>query len=210
MAIGKTHQSATNPSSILSSSRMHPVTCFLVQLLALTSLLLGQAGGMNRDNMMMDDWCNKCCMGIPGPQGAMGIQGVPGPQGRDGLTGAKGDKGEMGSKGFTGMPGEKGHEGQKGQRGRKGDQGPLGPAGPAGEKGDLGPEGATGPQGETGPRGPRGKEPARVAFTVTRREPLGPVPQKTPVTFDKIHLNLGDSFDVYSSHFVCKVSQLYD
>ena len=51
---------------------------------------------------MMDDWCNKCCMGIPGPQGAMGIQGVPGPQGRDGLVGPKGEKGDMGGKGFTG------------------------------------------------------------------------------------------------------------
>lgn len=62
-----------------------------------------------------------------------------------------------------------------------------------------------GPPGEQGARGSKGDQPPRIAFTVTRSEPLGPVQQKTPVTFDKIHLNLGDSFDVYSSHFICKV-----
>ncbi|RUS87401.1 hypothetical protein EGW08_004855, partial [Elysia chlorotica] len=103
----------------------------------------------------------------------------------------------------------RGADGLKGHRGRKGDQGLPGPAGPPGERGEAGPEGPLGPRGETGPRGPRGKEPARIAFTVTRREPLGPVPQKTPVTFDKIHLNQGDSFDIYSSHFICKVNGTY-
>ncbi|GFN78454.1 complement c1q tumor necrosis factor-related protein 3-like [Plakobranchus ocellatus] len=185
------------------------VTGMALALLLLLPTLFGAVHSISRDNMM-DEWCNnKCCVVMPGPQGPTGNPGMPGPQGRDGLVGPKGDKGDMGNKGFTGMPGEKGPDGPKGQRGRKGDHGPPGPAGPQGVKGDIGPLGPIGPRGEVGPRGPRGKEPPRIAFSVTRLESLGPVPQKTQVSFDKIHLNLGDSFDVYSSHFVCKVNGTY-
>ncbi|CAL1526366.1 unnamed protein product [Lymnaea stagnalis] len=156
-----------------------------------------------------DDQCNHCCRGLPGPQGIPGLPGHHGTRGQDGQMGGKGEKGELGSKGFTGMRGETGPVGPKGSRGRKGSKGDCGPTGLPGVKGDLGPQGPVGPAGEQGMRGPKGEQPARIAFTVTRSEPLGPVPQKTPITFDKVHLNLGDSFDVYSSHFICKVNGTY-
>jgi len=33
--------------------------------------------------------------------------------------------------------------------------------------------------------------------------------QDTPVTFDVVYANVGDAFDVYSSHFVCTVNATY-
>ncbi|KAH9525286.1 Caprin-2 [Bulinus truncatus] len=153
-----------------------------------------------------DDQCNNCCRGLPGPAGTPGMHGHPGLRGQDGQPGPKGDKGDMGNKGFTGMKGDEGPIGPKGSRGRKGVKGDIGLPG---VKGECGPPGPRGPPGEPGVKGAKGDQPARIAFTVTRSEPLGPVLQKTPITFDKIHLNLGDSFDVYSSHFICKVNGTY-
>lgn len=108
--------------------------------------------------------------------------------------------------GPQGVPGE---DGTKGHRGRKGQKGECGIQGPRGPKGDLGPQGHTGGQGLKGRKGEKGAHPPRIAFTVSRSEPMGPVMQKTPVTYDKVHTNLGDSFDVYSSHFICKVNGTY-
>ncbi|KAK7004372.1 complement C1q subcomponent subunit C [Biomphalaria glabrata] len=156
-----------------------------------------------------DEQCGHCCRGFIGPAGTPGQHGQPGHRGEDGQPGPKGEKGDTGNKGFTGMKGDEGPVGPKGTRGRKGVKGECGLPGPQGIKGDIGPPGPTGPPGEPGVKGAKGDQPARVAFTVTRSEPLGPVLQKTPITFDKIHLNIGDSFDVYSSHFICKVNGTY-
>ncbi|KAK7507832.1 hypothetical protein BaRGS_00000797 [Batillaria attramentaria] len=156
-----------------------------------------------------DYHCNNCCRGLPGPQGVPGLPGLHGGRGQDGMMGPKGDKGEMGFKGSTGSQGLPGDDGAKGQRGRKGTKGECGPQGPIGPKGDMGPRGYAGSTGTPGPKGEKGSRPPRIAFTVSRSEPLGPVMQKVPVTFDKIHTNLGDSFDVYSSHFICKTNGTY-
>ncbi|KAK7113342.1 complement C1q subcomponent subunit C-like [Littorina saxatilis] len=155
------------------------------------------------------DNCNNCCRGLPGPQGVPGLPGLHGGRGQDGNTGPKGEKGETGLIGQTGPQGVAGEDGNKGHRGRKGVKGECGPPGAAGPKGDLGPQGPPGDKGQKGYKGEKGARPPRIAFTVSRSEPLGPVMQKTPVTFDKIHTNQGDSFDVYSSHFICKINGTY-
>jgi hypothetical protein len=49
----------------------------------------------------------------------------------------------------------------------------------------------------------------RVAFSVARSQKLGPVLQDTLVTFDVVYTNVGDSFDVTSSHFVCRQNGTY-
>lgn len=102
-----------------------------------------------------------------------------------------------------------GHNGEKGQRGRKGQKGECGMPGPSGPQGDSGPLGPPGQKGTQGLKGDKGDRPVKIAFTVSRSEPLGPVMQKTPVTYDKVHTNVGGSFDVYSSHFICKVNGTY-
>ena len=38
---------------------------------------------------------------------------------------------------------------------------------------------------------------------------LGPVMQDTPVIFDRIITNIGEGFDEYSSHFVCRTNGTY-
>ncbi|XP_076460182.1 caprin-2-like [Babylonia areolata] len=160
-------------------------------------------------NLIKGDACSSCCRGLPGPQGVPGLPGLHGARGGQGPTGLKGPKGDMGlagKEGEAGIPGEMGVKGRRGRKGAKGDCGSAGPIGPPGQEGVSGEEGARGPKGDKGDKGPH---PARVAFTVSRSEPLGPVVQKTPVIFDTIHTNLGDSFDVYSSHFVCKVNGTY-
>ncbi|CAG5130783.1 unnamed protein product, partial [Candidula unifasciata] len=158
-----------------------------------------------------EDQCIKCCRGLRGQEGSSGLPSPNGEREHFGHTTVKGEKGDKGEMGLRGLPGEKGDigpAGPKGSRGKKGTKGECGLPGPAGDKGDMGLKGPIGKQSQ-GARGPKGDQPSRIAFTVTRSEPLGPVPQKTPVTFDKIHLNLGDSFDVYSSHFICKVNGTY-
>jgi hypothetical protein len=98
------------------------------------------------------------------------------------------------------VPGEDGH---KGHRGRKGEKGACGPPGPEGPKGDHGLQGPTGVKGSQGQKGDKGVPPPRIAFTVTRSEPMGPVMQKTPVTFDKARIfklfkqNLQIYFTIY-------------
>ncbi|PVD34829.1 hypothetical protein C0Q70_06108 [Pomacea canaliculata] len=177
-----------------------PVT-ILFQLASLTAAATYFVKGDNN--------CNSCCRGLPGPPGVPGLSGLHGERGKDGLPGPRGDKGEEGPAGSAGPVGPKGDEGDKGQRGRKGQKGECGLPGPEGPKGDLGPKGETGIKGSQGFKGEKGDRPPHIAFSVSRSEPLGPVMQKTPVTFDKVHTNLGNSFDVYSSHFICKVNGTY-
>ncbi|KAL8591362.1 hypothetical protein ACOMHN_052626 [Nucella lapillus] len=153
--------------------------------------------------------CNNCCRGLPGPQGVPGLPGLHGTQGQDGVAGQKGERGDIGVTGSQGLQGQPGQDGLKGHRGRKGQKGECGPSGPEGPGGDRGPPGNEGQAGPQGPKGSKGAQPPRIAFTVSRSDPLGPVVQKTPVTFDKVHTNLGDSFDIYSSHFVCRINGTY-
>jgi len=108
---------------------------------------------------------------------------------------------------MSGVPGPIGPNGARGKRGE------LGPAGPKGDRGDSGPTapvGLKGAKGEalmTGSSTTGGKR--RVAFSVARSQKLGPVLQETLVMFDVVFTNLGDSFDVYSSHFVAKHNATY-
>lgn len=51
--------------------------------------------------------------------------------------------------------------------------------------------------------------PPPIAFSASRTSPLGPVREDTIITYDQVFLNQGESFDVYSSHFVCKVNGTY-
>ncbi|KAL8565107.1 hypothetical protein ACOMHN_005310 [Nucella lapillus] len=183
---------------------MNVVMVTAVFLLSAWSLAVGVTY-----NLVKGDTCSSCCRGMPGPQGVPGLPGLHGArggQGGHGLKGDRGDKGLPGDKGNAGVPGEMG---VKGRRGRKAQKGECGPAGPVGPKGKDGSQGKVGGQGPKGSKGDKGPHPARVAFTVSRSGPLGPVVQKTPVIFDTIHTNLGDSFDVYSSHFICKVNGTY-
>lgn len=53
------------------------------------------------------------------------------------------------------------------------------------------------------------KSPAKVAFSVCRTSPLGPVMEDTTIIFDNIFTNIAESFDTYSSHFICKVNGTY-
>lgn len=57
--------------------------------------------------------------------------------------------------------------------------------------------------------GEKGQPPAKIAFSAGRRFRLGPVSQDTIITFDNVFVNIGGSFDVYTSHFVCKVNATY-
>lgn len=102
-----------------------------------------------------------------------------------------------------------GPEGDKGSRGRKGKKGECGPRGERGHSGLIGHKGDSGPQGYKGNRGEPAKKNQMIAFSVKRSFKLGPVLQDTTVTFDKVFTNIGDSFDIFSSHFVCHVNGSY-
>ena len=49
----------------------------------------------------------------------------------------------------------------------------------------------------------------RIAFSASRTNPMGPVTEDTTITFDKVLLNQGDSFDIFTSHFVTKLNGTY-
>ena len=89
------------------------------------------------------------------------------------------------------MPGETGKEGVAGEKGLKGDRGYSGLPGANGLKGEP------------------AKPLRKMAFSVARSMRLGPVLQDTPITFDVQYTNVGQGFDVYSSHFVCKHNGTY-
>ncbi|XP_064594442.1 complement C1q and tumor necrosis factor-related protein 9-like [Liolophura sinensis] len=178
------------------------IPCLFFLGLTLTCAVLAQ-------NMVPQEKCTHCCRG---PAGMPGIPGTPGQNGRRGNDGEKGMKGDMGFPGIDGTKGEMGpsgpmgEPGDRGKRGRKGDCGPKGNPGEAGQKGDRG---YTGYKGKKGDRGETPKTTAKIAFSAARSKKLGPVFQETTVTFDKILTNIGESFDEYSSHFVCRVNGTY-
>ena len=105
--------------------------------------------------------------------------------------------------GPIGPAGDAGHRGKKGSLGEPGIQGPFGPKGSVGQSGPMGPPG---PQGS---RGPKGDSPRRVAFSVMRTQRLGPVLQDTTITFDRVFTNQAEHFDIYTSHFICRVNGTY-
>jgi hypothetical protein len=115
--------------------------------------------------------------------------------------------GPLGPPGAVGHAGEKGKRGGDGDRGSKGDPGRDSDKGAKGERGYSGFAGFKGQKGEPAAQPDRG--PSRVAFSVARSQKLGPVLQDTPVTYDVVFANVGDSFDIYSSHFVCRVNGTY-
>ena len=97
-----------------------------------------------------------------------------------------------------------GPEGKKGSRGKKGGRGDVGETGATGAVGEKGEIGGPGLQGEKGHKGEPPRKPKKLAFSVVRGQRLGPVLQDTTVTFDTVVTNIGEGFDVYSSHFVVK------
>ena len=110
---------------------------------------------------------------------------------------------------LAGLVGPPGADGIPGNRGRKGAPGEVGSGGATGAKGAKGDRGYGGLQGPVGPKGEPAKLTRRMAFSVARSTRLGPVLQDTIITFDVQYTNVGDGFDVYSSHFVCKHNGTY-
>lgn len=163
-------------------------------------------------NVIKSDEQQHCGCHMVGPSGPPGIPGVPGLHGSRGQDGYKGEKGDIGSKGDIGLPGvpgklgPSGPQGEKGKRGNDGEKGLQGSQGDRGEKGERGYTGFAGLKGNKGEPPPPGRH---VAFSVARSQKLGPVLQDTPVTFDVIFTNVGDSFETYSSHFVCHINGTY-
>ncbi|CAH1795369.1 unnamed protein product [Owenia fusiformis] len=152
--------------------------------------------------------CN-CMQGQPGVNGQPGVHGVPGERGLDGRDGRKGDQGEpgkLGPKGPPGLPGKDGPKGPSGRKGKRGVDGKSGVDGPKGQKGEMGPRGLLGPRGH---KGEKGELPNHVAFSVARASKLGPVEQDMTVLFDRVFTNVGEMFDEYTSHFVCKLNGTY-
>ncbi|KAL3876166.1 hypothetical protein ACJMK2_034038 [Sinanodonta woodiana] len=151
----------------------------------------------------------QCCSGTQGNPGTPGIPGINGQQGPEGIKGLKGDTGDKGEKGTQGLQGSGGPMGPKGSRGKNGD---IGSTGAKGTNGDRGPQGIMGPMGPKGEKGIKGDMPTlppHIAFSVSRKSWLGPVLQDTTIEFDKVFLNIGNSFNEYSSHFECKVNGSY-
>nr|XP_022318030.1 complement C1q tumor necrosis factor-related protein 2-like [Crassostrea virginica]XP_022318031.1 complement C1q tumor necrosis factor-related protein 2-like [Crassostrea virginica] len=144
-----------------------------------------------------------------GPPGIPGTPGIPGHNGANGLQGERGLKGDTGD---PGQPGVQGVQGLMGPPGKTGERGRRGKKGVTGEKGEQGQQGRVGVEGRLGPKGSKGEPavlPPSVAFSASRKWPLGPVREDTIITYDQVFLNLGGSFDVFSSHFVCKVNGTY-
>lgn len=113
---------------------------------------------------------------------------------------------------FFHVPGEGGPlgpNGDKGSRGRKGQKGDPGGDGSNGEKGAMGPRGYPGYKGDRGDKGQTAKPTRRIAFSASRTTKLGRVMQDTIVTFNNVFVNIGESFDTYTSHFVCQVNGTY-
>lgn len=155
-----------------------------------------------RPGNMKDDYCS-------GPPGIPGTPGVPGHNGANGIQGERGPKGERGDPGHPGIQGVQGLMGPQGGSGERGRRGKKGFTGEKGQKGELG---RIGVEGRLGPKGQKGEPavlPPSIAFSASRSSPLGPVREETIITYDQVFLNLGDSFDIFSSHFVCKVNGTY-
>lgn len=106
---------------------------------------------------------------------------------------------------FLLFTGEKGQDGIHGPPGEKGKRGSRGHKGTAGVEGSKGRPGVPGLKGEKGTSVDPSKQ---VAFSAVRSNKLGPVLQDTPVTFDRVLTNIGNSFEL-SSHFVCKINGTY-
>ncbi|XP_013414922.1 complement C1q subcomponent subunit B isoform X2 [Lingula anatina] len=175
---------------------------FNVSLVLLCANCYTITDAYNSKNEITKDVCG-CLQGPPGIPGTPGVPGMYGHRGEAGSKGEKGEKGEegpyglKGEIGFDGPMGPPGPEGKRGRRGSKGDQGPLGEPGKIGQKGE---------KGDTIIHNLRVK---KIAFSVSRSQKLGPVLQDTPVTYDKIFTNVGNSFEESSSHFICKVNGTY-
>ncbi|XP_065922816.1 complement C1q tumor necrosis factor-related protein 2 isoform X2 [Magallana gigas] len=152
-----------------------------------------------RPGNMKDDYCS-------GPPGIPGTPGVPGHNGANGIQGERGPKGERGDPGHPGIQGVQGLMGPPGGSGERGRRGKKGFIGEKGQKGELG---RIGVEGRLGPKGEPAVLPPSIAFSASRSSPLGPVREETIITYDQVFLNLGDSFDIFSSHFVCKVNGTY-
>ncbi|XP_064631817.1 inner ear-specific collagen-like isoform X2 [Lineus longissimus] len=163
----------------------------------------GKTDKDTRDKSCISDAC-KC---FQGPAGAPGVPGVPGMHGSRGRDGSKGERGEFGQ---PGLPGDVGGPGQAGIRGKKGNKGDKGDAGAQGYMGNKGEPGNSGYNGLKGAKGEPGQSAgAKIAFSASRGKKLGPEPQDTVVEFDKIFSNVGDGFDVHTSHFVCRHNGTY-
>ncbi|XP_074648225.1 uncharacterized protein LOC141903805 [Tubulanus polymorphus] len=146
----------------------------------------------------------KCFQGPMGQPGNHGMPGLPGTRGDDGKHGSKGEKGEAGP---IGPPGELGLAGNRGKRGVKGERGEQGERGIMGERGEPGFPGLDGQRGAKGDPGTNILN--KIAFSASRSKKLGPVLQNTIIVFENVHTNIGDGFDVYTSHFVCRRNGTY-
>ncbi|GAB1599168.1 complement C1q tumor necrosis factor-related protein 7-like [Argonauta hians] len=157
---------------------------------------------------LQDKEC-KCCVGQTGPSGVPGIPGLQGAMGNEGQKGERGEYGTPGPMGLKGEMGPLGPTGEKGSRGRKGQKGEVGMTGNEGEKGTTGPRGYPGYKGDRGEKGVSSKPSKRIAFSASRTTKLGRVLQDTIVTFNNVFVNIGESFDIYTSHFVSQLNGTY-
>ena len=98
--------------------------------------------------------------------------------------------------------------GPRGKKGTTGEKGELGPLGPPGTPGLPGLPGIIGPKGDKGESGLRPVG-SKIAFSVAVGKKLGPVPEDTIVTFDRVFANVGGGFDADTSKFVCRTNGTY-
>ncbi|XP_076075709.1 caprin-2-like [Mytilus galloprovincialis] len=181
----------------------------LISYLFLSLIINSIYSKSNQISNSHDPYCKHCCQGQPGLQGTPGTPGINGIHGTNGLPGQKGLKGDDGRLGPQGPPGRTGPQGPTGARGIRGKKGHKGHPGDKGVHGDKGEIGLMGHVGHKGHKGDPAKSPAKVAFSVCRTSPLGPVMEDTTIIFDNIFTNIAESFDTYSSHFICKVNGTY-
>ncbi|KAM4651149.1 complement C1q subcomponent subunit B [Discoglossus pictus] len=134
----------------------------------------------------------------PTVSGTPGIPGTPGPDGKDGVDGPKGDVGPPGQ--FEGW--NKADE--VGDPGRPGNPGKVGPKGPMGPPGFPGPKGAKGMKGESGDY----KTSLKSAFSALRLSTALPR-RDQPIRFDKIIVNVNDTYEPRIGKFTCQVPGIY-
>jgi len=130
--------------------------------------------------------------------------------GPTGNRGKKGNRGDVGPPGEPGLPGPPGEPGIPGLKGQKGDSSVSGAAttsmnASATISGSLLGHAQPSSSASRSTRTTAGK----VAFSAARSQKLGPVQQDTPVLFDVVFTNIGDSFDVQTSNFICRHNATY-
>nr|ACH95418.1 C1q1 precursor [Branchiostoma belcheri tsingtauense]ACH95419.1 C1q1 precursor [Branchiostoma belcheri tsingtauense] len=94
---------------------------------------------------------------------------------------------------------------EKGDKGERGFPGRTGKMGPKGHKGVAGPPG---PEGVAGPPGPPEKLQAS-AFSVIRSKPMEGTKYYQVVMYDKVLVNTGEHFNLFTGKFYCVIPGIY-